>query len=147
MRHPFRVLLLAVALAATPACAGLQHTQIIAPPALDQHAYGLVQGYAALLEEAADVIADPATPPALRDAMARSERLATPAVEMLAAAAGVHARARADFEAAASAADELAQRRAASALQSAARRLSEAEANALAPVSELQMLLEAGGPR
>ncbi len=148
MRHPLRALALVLALAATPGCASLQLGQtrlenpVAAAQTLDQRAYALIHTYAAVLEEATDVIADPATPRAVKDPLVRAERVATPAIETLAIAAGAYVRARADFEAASDDSQPVLQR-AAVALQAAARRLSEASVAAEAPVAELQALLRA----
>lgn len=93
MRHPVRVIALALVLAAMPACAALQQigeTRIENPASaartVDQHAYALLLSYAATLEEAADLVRDPATPVEVRAALGRAERAATPVVEALAAA-------------------------------------------------------------
>lgn len=148
MRHPMRALALALALAATPGCASLQLGQtrienpVAAAQTLDQRAYALIHTYAAVLEEATDVIADPATPRMVKDPLVRAERIATPAIETLGIAAGAYVRARADFEAASDDSQPVLQR-AAVALQAAARRLSEASMAAEAPVAELQALLRA----
>lgn len=113
MRHPMRVIALALVLAATPACAALHigETRIENPASaartVDQHAYALLLSYAATLEEAADLVRDPATPVEVRAALGRAERAATPVVEALAAALqayrageGNHAQLRAAIEAA-----------------------------------------------
>ena len=93
MRHPVRAIALALVLAAMPACAALQQigeTRIENPASaartVDQHAYALLLSYAATLEEAADLVRDPATPVEVRAALGRAERAATPVVEALAAA-------------------------------------------------------------
>ena len=87
MRHPLRVLALACALTVTPACASLQlgatriENPIAAAQTLDQRAYALLHGYAAIVEEATDIVADPATPQAFKRALGQAERVATPAAE------------------------------------------------------------------
>lgn len=85
MRHPLRALALALALAATPACTTLPFGQapIAAARAPDQQAYALLHTYAAVLEEAADIVRDPATPVSVRRALGQAEAAATPAIEAL----------------------------------------------------------------
>ena len=89
MKHPLRALFLGVALACAPACAAfkLGDTQIANPiPAahsIDQQAYALLHAYAAVLEEATDIVADPATPLAFKRALGQAERAATPAAQTL----------------------------------------------------------------
>jgi hypothetical protein len=150
MRHPLRALALACALAATPACASLQLGQteiknpLSAANTLDQRAFALLHAYAAVIEEATDIVRDPATPPAITTALARAERIATPAVETMEVAVSAYVRARADFEAASDEADPVLQR-AAAALTIAARRLTEATNAAQAPIGELEGLVRAGG--
>ena len=79
MRHPLRVLALACALAATPACASLQFGEtrienpIAAAHTLDQRAYAMLHAYAAVIEEATDIVRDPG-----RAARASSARSAKP---------------------------------------------------------------------
>lgn len=146
MRHPFRALALGVALAAMPACASLNagETRLENPAAAartpDQRAYALLHAYAAIVEEAADIVRDPAAPLALKHALGRAERAATPAVETLQIAFTSYMRAQADFEAA-TAADSPALESAAAALTIAANRLSEAIAAADRPVAELEALV------
>lgn len=148
MRHPLRALALACALTFTPACAALQvgQTRIENPMAaaqtIDQRAYALLHAYAAIVEEAKDIIADPATPIAFKRALGHAERAATPAVETLQVAFAAYVRARADFESA-STADQTAVQRTATALSIAARRLNEAVAQAQAPIAEIEGLVRA----
>jgi hypothetical protein len=143
-----RALALGAALAATPACASLQlgQTRIENPAAaartLDQRAYAVLHGYAAVIEEATDIVRDPSVPMGFKRALGQAERAATPAAETLEIAVAAYARARADFEAASSDTAP-ALERAATALTIAARRLSEAIAAAQAPVAELQDLVRA----
>lgn len=136
MKHPLRVLALAVALSFTPACASLPKFEnpFAAAQSVDQQAYALLATYAAALEEATDVVRDPATPPSVRQALGQAERAATPAVETLQIAARAYVRAKADL---ASRNDQTT----ISALTIAANRLSEAIAAAQAPVSQLQTLV------
>jgi hypothetical protein len=149
MRHPLRALALACALATTPACAALQigQTRIENPVAaartLDQRAYALLQAYAAVLEEATDVIRHPATPVGVTQALATAERAATPAAETLQIAVTAYVRARADFEEV-SGDSQPALQRAATALTVAAQRLNEAIVAAQAPIGELEALVRAG---
>jgi hypothetical protein len=148
MRHPLRALALACALTLTPACASLQlgATQIENPVAaahtLDQRAYALLHAYAAVLEEATDIVRDPAAPLAFKRALGQAERAATPAVETLEIAVAAYMRAHAEFEAA-SGESQTALERAANAMTIAARRLSGAIEAAQAPVAELEGLVRA----
>jgi hypothetical protein len=148
MRHPLRVLALACALTLTPACAALQIGQtrienpIAAAQTIDQRAYALLHAYAAIVEEATDIVADPATPLAFKRSLGQAERAATPAAETLQIAVSAYIRARADFDAATSA-NQTTIQRAATALSVAARRLNEAVAAAQAPVAEVQALVRA----
>lgn len=148
MRHPLRALALACALAATPACASMQlgETRIENPVAaartLDQRAYALLHSYAAVIEEATDIVRDPAVPLGFKRALGQAERAATPAAETLEIAVAAYVRARADFEAASGESQPVLER-AAAALTIAARRLSEAIAAAQAPVAELEDLVRA----
>lgn len=147
MKHPIRILALACALTLTPACASskLSATQIENPIAAartpDQRAYVLIHSYAAIIEEATDIVRDPATPPAFRRALGQAERVATPAVETMHIAVTAYVRARADFDAAG--ADRPRLERTAAALTIAARRLNEAIAAAQAPVAELEGFIRA----
>ncbi len=106
MKHPRRTLALACALTLTPACASLQlgGTQIENPIAaartLDQRADALLNAYAAVIEEATDIVRDPAAPLAFKCALGQAERVATPAAETLQIAVTAYVGARADFEAA-----------------------------------------------
>lgn len=148
MRHPLRALALACAIALTPACASLQlgETQIENPVAaartLDQRAYALLNSYAAIIEEATDIVRDPAVPIAFKRALGQAERAATPSAETLEIALASYLRARADF-AAASSEDQPVLQRAVTALDVAARRLSEAVAAAQSPIGELEELIRA----
>jgi hypothetical protein len=148
MRHPLRVFALAVALAATPACASIQagQTRIENPAAaartLDQRAYAILHAYAAIIEEATDIVRDRAAPMGFKRALGQAERVATPAAETLQIAVAAYVRARADFEAASSE-NEPALERAAAALAIAARRLSEAIDAAQSPIAELEDLVRA----
>ncbi len=148
MRHPMRVLALACALTITPACAALQLAQtrienpVAAAQTIDQRAYALLHAYAAIVEEATDIVADPATPLAFKRALGQAERAATPAAETLHVAVTAYMRARADFDAA-SGANQTSIQRTATALAIAARRLNEAVAAAQAPIAELEGLVRA----
>jgi hypothetical protein len=88
MRHPLRVVLMALALVATPAFA-------LCPPAapaaavslsVEQRAYALLQTYAIVLEEATDLIQHPSFPVSAKRPLAEAERAATAAAEALHAA-------------------------------------------------------------
>ncbi|MEQ1819784.1 MAG: hypothetical protein ABL871_14365 [Terricaulis sp.] len=146
MRHPLRVLALACALSLTPACAALQLGQtrienpIAAAQTIDQRAYALLHSYAAIVQEATDIVADRATPLAFKRALGQAERVATPAAETLQIAVSAYIRARAEFEAASSA-NQGALQRAATALGVAARHLNEAVNAAQAPIAELEGLV------
>lgn len=148
MRHPLRAIALAVALAATPACASLQvgETQFENPVAaartLDQRAYAILHAYAAIIEEATDIVRDPAAPLGFKRALGQAERVATPSAETLQIAVTAYVRARADFEAA-TGDGAPALERAAAALTIAAQRLSEAIDAAHAPIGELEDLVRA----
>jgi hypothetical protein len=148
MRHPLRVLALACALTFTPACAALQLGQtrienpIAAAQTIDQRAYALLHSYAAIVEEATDIVADPVTPLAFKRALGQAERAATPAAETLQIAVTAYMRARADFDAASSA-NQTTIQRTATALSIAARRLNEAVTAAQAPIAELEGLVRA----
>jgi hypothetical protein len=148
MRHPLRAIALACALAFTPACASfkLGQTEFVNPASaartLDQRAYALLSAYAAIVEEATDIVRDPAAPFAFKRALGQAERVATPAAETLQIAVTAYIGARADFEAASSE-SQPALERAAAALTIAARRLSVAVEAAQAPISELEDLVRA----
>lgn len=135
MHHPLRVFALACVLAVTPACAALPKFEnpVASAHAIDQQAYALLSTYAAVLEEAADVVADPATPAALRRSLGQAERAATPAVETLQIAIRAYLRAKADL---AAGPDQ-------DAFVIAARRLGEAIEAARAPIGALQALVRA----
>lgn len=98
MRHPLRTLALAFAFAAAPACAPLQleHARMerAAPAATEQHAFALLHAYAALIEEAADVVRDPAVPPGAKQALGEAERATTSVVEALERALAAYVRVR-----------------------------------------------------
>lgn len=148
MRHPLRALALSFAIAATPACASLQigETRLENPAAaartLDQRAYAILNAYAAVIEEATDIVRDPAAPLGFKRALGQAERVATPAAETLEIAVVAYIRARSDFEAA-SGQTQPSLQRAATALTIAARRLSEAMQAAEAPIAELEDLARA----
>jgi hypothetical protein len=148
MIRPIRVLALAFALAAMPACASLPFGEtrlenpVAAARTLDQRAYALLHAYAAVVEEATDIVRDPAAPLAFKRALGQAERAATPAAETLGVAVRAYVRARADFEAA-SGETQPALQRSATALTIAAQRLSEAIQAAEAPIAELEGLVRA----
>jgi|CXWL01.1.fsa_nt_gi hypothetical protein len=148
MRHPLRIIALALAIAATPACASVRagSTEIVNPLSaantLDQRAYALLHSYAAIIEEATDIVRDPAAPMAFKRALGQAERVATPAAETLEIAIAAYVSARADFEAAASESQPTLER-AATALTIVAHRLGEAIAAAQTPITELEELVRA----
>lgn len=148
MRNPLRALALACALAITPACASMNvgatriENPIAAAQSVDQRAYALLHSYAAIIEEATDIVNDPAVPFAFKRALASAERLATPAAETLQVAVAAYVRARADFEAA-TREGQTAIERTAAALAIAAQRLSEAIEAARPSITELEELVHA----
>lgn len=148
MRHPLRTFALALALAATPACASIRagQTEIVNPVSaartLDQRAYALLHSYAAVIEEATDIVRDPNAPMAFKRALGQAEAVATPTAETLEIAIAAYMKARADFETATSESQPTLER-AATGLTIAARRLGEAIAAAQAPVTELEELVRA----
>jgi hypothetical protein len=148
MNRPIRVLALAVALAATPACGSLPFGEtrlenpVAAARTLDQRGYALLHAYAAVVEEATDIVRDPAAPLAFKRALGQAERTATPAAETLGIAVRAYVRARADFEATSGEGQPSVQR-SATALTIAAQRLSEAIQTAEAPIAELEGLVRA----
>ncbi len=148
MRKPLRVLALACALALTPACASVQaaaprfENPIAAARTIDQRAYAILNSYAAVIEEATDMVRDPATPFAFKRALGQAEAAATPAAETLNIAVTAYIRAQADFDAATSE-GQAPLERASTALAIAARRLAEASLAAQAPISELEDLVRA----
>lgn len=148
MKQPLRVLALTLALAATPACASLNVGQTrfenpaTAARTLDQRAYAILSAYAAVIEEATDIVRDPAAPLAFKRALGQAERVATPAAETLQIAVNAYVRARADFEAATSESQPTLER-AATGLTIAAQRLTQAMAQAEAPIGELEGLVRA----
>lgn len=126
MKKILRTLALAFALAATPACASFElPNPFAAARSADQHAYALLQTYAALVEEAADIVRDPATPVAARRAIGQAERSATPAIEALASALAAYNTARNAGDA-----------------EAARVRLDRARAEAEAPVAALASLID-----
>ncbi len=93
MKRFFRVLGLALAIAATPACASFAprvQNPISAAQTIEQRAYALLNTYAAVLEEAADIARDPAVPIEFKRVLSRAEATATPAIEALNAALRVY---------------------------------------------------------
>jgi hypothetical protein len=144
MRHPLRVLALACALALTPACASVPKFEnpVASARTIDQRAYALLGAYDAVIEEATDVVRDPAVPLAFKRALGQAERAATPAAETLEIAVAAYGRAEADFNAATDQ-SQPALERAAAALAIAAQRLGQAIDAAQAPISELEELVRA----
>jgi hypothetical protein len=146
-RQIWRALALACALAVTPACAALRPLAESNPVAVaetaDQKAYALVMSYAAVLEIAARRVADPATPPEVKAALARAERIATPAVDALRVAIVAYLRARADYETRVEAGAP-ARDRAAAAFAAAAAQLDGAIAAARAPLAAFADAVRAG---
>jgi hypothetical protein len=143
-----RTIALGLALAATPACASLNvggtriENPIAAADTLDQRAYAALNAYAAVIEEATDIVRDPNVPIGFKRALGQAERAATPASEALEIAVAAYIRARTDFEAASGATQPTLQR-AATALSVAARRLNEAIQTAQPAIAELEDLVRA----
>jgi hypothetical protein len=146
MRHPLRALALGLTLAVTPACTALQtgetrlENPVAAARTLDQRAYAILHAYAAVVEEAADIVRDPNAPLPLKRALGQAERAATPAVETLQIAVVAYTRARADYDGS-SAASQPGVASAAAALTIAANRLSEAIGAAERPLGDLEALV------
>jgi hypothetical protein len=142
MTRLLQSLALSLALAALPACAAVKAPDLPNPVAAahtaDQKAYAVLASYAAVLEEATDIVRDPAAPLALKQALVRAERVATPAAETLRIALVGYLRARADYEAIAR--DRPTHERAAAALAIAAVRLDEAFAAARGPLADFAAL-------
>jgi hypothetical protein len=135
---------LAIALAAMPACAAVQTPKFENPVSVartaDQKAYALLASYAAVLEEATDLVRDPLVPTQVKQALVRTERVATPAAETLRIALVGYLRARADYEAIG--ADRTRLERTAATLAIAAVRLDEAFAAARGPLAEFATLAQ-----
>lgn len=142
MADMLKTLALAVALVLTPACSTLQTPKLENPVAAartaDQKAYALLASYAAVLEEATDLVRDPLVPAAAKQALVRAERFATPAAETLRIALVGYLRARADYEAIAK--DRPSHERAAATLAIAAVRLDEAFTAARGPLADFAAL-------
>jgi hypothetical protein len=93
MKHALRTIGLAIALAATPACSTLRAASPVpAEASLEQNAYALIGAYALTLDEATALVKNPATPRAVKTALAKAEMVATPAVELVKVAAIAHRR-------------------------------------------------------
>jgi hypothetical protein len=144
MRHPIRALAIACALTLTPACAALGvptlENPVAAAHTIDQRAYALLNSYAAVIEEATDIVRDPAAPIAFKRAMGQAERAATPAAETLEIAIAAYVRARNDFEASEG---QTQLQRATAALTIAAQRLNQAITAAQGPIHDLEDLVAA----
>lgn len=143
MRKLIQALALGAALAAVPACAALKapafENPVSAAQTADQKAYALLASYAAVLEEATDVVRDPSTPPAFKQTLVRAERIATPAAETLRIALVGYLRARADYAALPD--DASRAERAAATLAIAAVRLQEAYGAARGPLADFSALI------
>ncbi len=136
-----RAALLAAALTAVPACAIVRlDNPVAAARTIDQQAYALISTYAAILEEAGDVVRDPMTTRAVKQGLARAERIATPAVETLKIAVVAYLKADADWRATPPNATD-AERRAA-ALRAATLHLQQAVAAARPPIEALSAALK-----
>lgn len=94
-RRALRACALAAALALAPACALVPLDEpIVAAERLDHRAYALIATYAAALEEAADIVADPAVPHAVKRALGKAEAAASQAVAALETALAIYVRTR-----------------------------------------------------
>lgn len=148
MHHPMRTIALACALALTPACGTLPFGEtrienpLSAARTLDQRAYALLNAYAAVVEEATDIVRDPQAPIGFKRALGQAERVATPAAETLQIAVVAYIGARAEFDAASDESQPVLQR-AATALTIAVQRLNAAIDAAQAPIAQLQDLVRA----
>ncbi|KAF0186445.1 MAG: hypothetical protein IV086_08660 [Hyphomonadaceae bacterium] len=144
MRNPLRTMALAIALVSMPACAAMEIPKFENPLSVartaDQKAYALLASYAAVLEEATDLVRDPLVPTPVKQALVRAERVATPAAETLRIALVGYLHARADYEAIAK--DRPTHERAAAMLAIAAVRLDEAFAAARAPLGEFAAIAQ-----
>jgi glycerol-3-phosphate O-acyltransferase len=144
MKSPWTAGALALALTLCPACASLRTPDLPNPIAAaktdDQRALAAIESYAALLQEATDLIRDPATPVAVKQALGAAERTATPAMDVLRIAFAQYLRAKADA-AAAGLSDRAALERASAILAIAAVRLDEALRQARGPASQLAALI------
>lgn len=142
MRTLIRAFALSLALCAAPACASVQtprfENPVEAARTADQKAYALLASYAAVLEEATDLVRDPHVPAAVKRALVTAESAATPAAETLRIALVAYLRARADYEAIGP--DRLRQERTVAALAIAAVRLDEAFIAARGPLSQFAAL-------
>ncbi len=144
MRNPLRTMALAIALVAMPACAAMETPKFENPLSVartaDQKAYALLASYAAVLEEATDLVRDPLVPTPVKQALVNAERVATPAAETLRIALVGYLHARADYEAVAK--DRPTHERAAAMLAIAAVRLDEAFAAARGPLGEFATIAQ-----
>ena len=150
MRNPVLAGLAALALGClAPACASFRPPDIPNPIAAaktpEHKAIALIETYAVILEEATDLVANPNTPNAVRQALAAAERAATPSIDLLRIAFGAHLRAQADWQAAQTK-DRTTIERASAVLAIAAVRLAEAVDQARAPVAALQRLIQKENP-
>ena len=142
MRTILRALALACVLAALPACSSLgvrTENPFVAAKTIDQEAYALIGTYAATLEEATDIVRDPATPASVKKALAKAEAVATPLVETVEIATIAYLKTKADT---ASLSGAPAPTRAAATLTAAATHLHDAILAAQAPVKALQAALK-----
>lgn len=102
MIRRLRICALALALAATPACVSLTPLNpFTAARSADQRAYALIGAYALTLEEATVLVRNPATPRAVKAALAEAEARATPAIELVKVAAIAYRRAETETTSAA----------------------------------------------
>jgi hypothetical protein len=142
MRTLLRVFALSLALCAVPACASIQaprfENPVEAGKTADQKAYALLASYAAVLEEATDLVRDPNVPVPVKRALVTAEGAATPAADTLRIALVAYLRARADYEAIGPGRPP--QERTVAALAIAAVRLDEAFTAARGPLSQFAAL-------
>jgi hypothetical protein len=148
MTRSVRALALAMALATTlptVGCAATGYTPRIENPVaaaktLDQRAHAALQSYGAVLESAAELVADPRTPGAVKQALRSAEAATTPSVETLEIGLSSYLRAQARYQVLAGG-DASQTQKAAAALASAAAELGTALQRAEAPMAELKLLI------
>lgn len=139
-----RIALLCAALTLAPACTTLKDTTpqlenpIAAARTREQVALALLHTYAAVLEEATDLVARPDVPIEAKRALGAAERAATPSFDVVRIAIAAYLRARGDYEGARNGSN---MERAAAALAIAGVRLEEASRQAKPPLTELQRLI------
>jgi hypothetical protein len=149
MKRSLRTIALGCALTLTPACGTLPfggtaiENPIAAARTLDQRAFALLNAYAAVVEEATDIVRDPQAPIGLKRALGQAERVATPATEALQIAVVAYINARVEFDAASDESQPILQRAATAAAGPCPRAARLTERFMLNLMLQLQMLLAA----